>query len=67
MVRKMKENFKLIQDAMIAAENGEALAVISSLLLAIEIIRENEKIPSVKIDQMAKEVKAAIQNLNLYH
>ena len=63
----MKDNFDLIKKAMIAAEKGPPLAVISSLLLAIEIIRENEKIPSIQIEKMAKEVKAAIQNLNLYH
>lgn len=63
----MNENFELIQRAMEAAEKGEPKAVISSLLLAIEIIRENEKIPSSTVEKMGKEVKAAIQNLNLYH
>jgi hypothetical protein len=63
----MKDNFDLIKNAMQAAEKGPPLAVISSLLLAIEIIRENEKIPSIQIEKMAKKVKAAVQNLNLYH
>ena len=63
----MKENFDLVVSAINAADKGDPKGVISSLLLAIEIIKENKKIPSTQIKKMEKEIVAAIKNLNSYH
>ena len=63
---EMRDNFELIKKAIELSTKGNPAGVISSLLLAVEVIAKNEKIPPSQIEKMVKEVKVAVLNLNSY-